>query len=100
MVSLSLRRLAVDRRLGPRAIRVYGFIAEDLDFHDFRPVKIFAVARGLRIHRQHAGQALKLLVRAGYLERDGRDGPGGAFTYRLVYSPRATDLKTVPSHVA
>lgn len=93
----ALRLLALDRRLGPRAIRVYGYIAQDLDYRDFRPVKVYAVARGLGIHRQNAGRALRFLVRAGYLERDGKDGPGGAWTYRLIYSPRPTDLRMAPS---
>lgn len=97
----ALRSLALDRRLGPRAIRVYGYIAQDLDFTEFRAVKVFAVSRGLGMHRQHAGAALGLLVRAGYLVRNGRDGRGGAFMYRLVFSPKPiNDLKSVPSRAA
>lgn len=98
----ALRTLALDRRLGPRAIRVYGFVIQDLDFRDFRPVKVLAVARCLGIQRQHAGQALKMLVRTGYLERDGRVEPGGCFTYRLIYAPLSPpdDSKSVPSKAA
>ena len=96
----ALRALALDKRMGPRAIRVYGYVAQDLDFRDYRPVKVIAVARGLGLHREHAGAALRLLVRLGYLERDGRDGPNGAFTYRLIYSPKVADIKSVPSRAA
>lgn len=79
-----LRVLALNRAVGPRAIRVYGYIVEDLSPTEWRPVKVYSVAHGLGIHRQDAGRALRLLVNEGFLERGERDGPGGAWTYRLA----------------
>lgn len=83
----ALRRLALDARVGPRAIRVYVILAEELDLVQYRPVKLLPVSTLLRIKRSKVSEALKALVALGYLDRNGRAWPGGPFTYRLVHVP-------------
>lgn len=88
MLTPALRRMATDRRLGSRAIRVYAYLADQLDFHDYRPVKILSLHRELCLNQSHVSETLRQLRDLGYLDRNGRDGPRGAYKYRLVYSVR------------
>lgn len=81
----ALRRLALDPRLGSLAIRVYVFVAGDLDYRRFKAIKLITVAAALGTKRHKVGNALRALTEAGYLERDGRAWAGGPYTYRLNY---------------
>ena len=77
----------MDARLGPRAIRVYVYLADALDFGQSRPVKLLSVAVALHLKRKNVSATLRSLVEWGYLEKNARAYPGGPYTYRLIYSP-------------
>lgn len=83
----ALRRMATDRRLGPRAIRVYVYLADELDFHDYRPVKLLRLHRELHIDRGALSRTMRSLSDLGYLDRGPRE-PRGPNTYRLRWSPK------------
>ena len=78
------RDVAADRRLDARAVRVFVFVAVDLDPEIYRPLKLLAVARAVGMKRQRASDALRRLVESGYLDRRGRSFPGGPYLYRLT----------------
>jgi hypothetical protein len=64
----ALRRAAMDRRTQGRPLRVYAYLFPDLDFEEYRPVKLLVVAQQLRIAKGHASHSLRLLVVTGHLE--------------------------------
>jgi hypothetical protein len=64
----ALRRAAMDRRTQGRPLRVYAYLFPDLDFEEFRPVKLLVVGQQLRIHKAHVSRSLQLLVFTGHLE--------------------------------
>lgn len=85
--------LATDQRLTDRARRVYLVLVKKLDPIEYRPVKVTWVAWVLRMHRSDASKALRQLVRAGYLVKNGRD-ERGVFAYRIIPSPQGADTNT------
>lgn len=86
MTTPALRRLILDQQIGVRALRVYVYLSESLDFVRYRAVKLLPVATALGIKRNKVTEALRLLVDSGYLDKNGRAWPGGPYTYRLIYS--------------
>lgn len=98
----TFRILAVEVR-SPRPLRAYLFLLEDLDTHEFRPVKLAWLRRVLRMSPAGARVALRELVRLGALERGPRDETG-VYTYRLKLKPDShVDLgghETVPPRAA
>lgn len=50
------------------ALRVFFFVAADLDTEEFRPIKQTRVARCLGVSQPAVSKALRELVGAGYLE--------------------------------
>lgn len=99
-ITPALRRMAMDRRLGPRAIRIYVYLADELDFNDYKPVKLLRLHRELRIDRGHASRTMRSLCDLGYLDRGPREGQRGPNTYRLRYTVRLDVGKTATTRFA
>jgi DNA-binding MarR family transcriptional regulator len=59
---------ANDAALRGAPLALYDWLLYQLEPHSYRPVKISAVARILRMKRQTVGVALKILCANGYLE--------------------------------
>lgn len=81
---IALQMLAQERgpwQLPRPALRVFFFVAADLDTADYQPVKQTRVARALGITQPAVSRALTVLLAGGYLEA----GPSEGFskTYRL-----------------
>lgn len=93
----ALRRMATDRRLGPRAIRIYAYLADELDFQDYKPVKLLRLHRELRLNRGDVSRTLRALCDLGYLDPGHRDGPRGPRTYRLRYTVRVVEVPKSPT---
>lgn len=93
----ALRRAAVDRRTQGRPLRIYAFLLPDLDFEEFRPVKLLVVAQQLRIAKGHVSHSLRLLVVTGHLER----GPivDQVNSFRLGLPVRGVKFLRVPPEV-
>jgi DNA-binding transcriptional ArsR family regulator len=68
-------------RLRSPALRVFFYVAADLEIGQWRPIKQVRVARALGVGQQAVSRALAALVAAGYLKA----GPaqGVSKTYRL-----------------
>lgn len=90
--------VATDKQLSDRALRVYLILARRLDPIAYRPIKVSWVAWVLKFHRADASRALSLLVRRGYLDRNGKNDRG-VWTYRIVPTP-PDGTKTPPSRAA
>ncbi|MCC7132487.1 MAG: hypothetical protein IT352_07580 [Gemmatimonadales bacterium] len=93
----ALRRMATDRRLGPRAIRIYAYLADELDFQDYKPVKLLRLHRELRIDRADVSKTLRALCDHGYLDPGEREGSRGPRTYRLRYAVRRVEVGKSPT---
>lgn len=93
----ALRRMAVDRRLGPRAIRVYAYLADELDFQDFRPVKLLRLHRELRMDRGDLSRTMRALCDLGYLDAGAKETSRGPRTYRLRYAVRLPEVGKTPT---
>lgn len=81
-------------------LRVLLYLHRILDIGEDRPVKVWAVAMKLRVHRKAVALALKRLVALGYLrEGEAREdtGTGGwqVRTYRLLITKGETSKREV-----
>lgn len=77
-------------KLRSPALRVFFFVAADLDTDEFRPVKQTLIARKLGVGQQAVSRALRELVLARYLELG--EPLGVSKQYRL-----RTDIAAVQS---
>ena len=64
----ALRRVAIDVRAQGRPLRVYCFLLAELDFEEYRPVKLMVVGQQLRLAKGHVSYALRVLILTGHLE--------------------------------
>jgi len=94
MVIPALRDAAEDHALRGAPLAVYVWAIHQLDWHEERALKVAVVAHALRIERETAGRALKLLVQRGYLAR--RHTGTRGYLYRTLYTRRAPEVG-VPS---
>lgn len=78
-------------RLRSPALRVFFYIAADLDCDEYRPVKQARVARCIGVPQQSVSRALGALVAANYLELG--DPQGVSKTYRL--NPRIAAVQSL-----
>lgn len=86
------------RDVGSRAVGVLCYLRDHLAFHEYRTVKVLAVAHATGYRRQHVGRDLRRLTALGYLVRGPRSGPRGPYTYLLAWSVGGPD--SVPSRAA
>jgi hypothetical protein len=82
----AMSRAAVELR-GPR-LNVYARLNQTLDFVEFRPVKISAIASALNLPFRTAADAMAPLVRAGYLEAGHRVARARQYRLLKVEPPR------------
>lgn len=73
------------RDLYPAAFKVYCFLHEHLDRHDWRPMKLEVVMLACRMEKQTAVDALRTLVKREYVAREG--GGPQPYRYRLLPPP-------------
>lgn len=82
MILPALVSASNDPALRGAPLEVYVWlVCNFLDIEEYRSVKIYGVARVMKIHRATASRALRRLVHRGYIERrhTGSDG----YQYRL-----------------
>jgi hypothetical protein len=92
------RALAPYRR-NANAIRLFWWLSFELDLVDYRPLKIDHIAQAVRMDKGQVCRAIRKLVIYGLIQRNGRAGPRGAFTYRVVPNPQTPTFReiTTPS---
>jgi hypothetical protein len=93
------RALAKQRRHG-NAIRLYWWLGFELDHLEYRPVKIERMAREVGMDRSGVCRAIKILCQYDLIQRNGRDGPRGPYTYRLILNPRDPTVRETPTNRA
>lgn len=89
-------RAAIDPRLGKLDLRVLLVLQRRLDWEDYRPVKVRALADEVQHDKAHVSRALRHLTALGYLRR--RDAPTLRQThyYRLINPAVAMEATTGP----
>lgn len=84
MIGLPAARILAMRCRSARPLRVYLLLAEELDTHRYRPVKVAYLRHILHIRSADARRALQQLVLFGVLDK-GPPDETGVNTYRLVW---------------
>lgn len=82
MMSMATDRVILDH---PHSIAVYVIVSPQLDFKDFRHVKVWKVAEQMGLNKRTVMNALDLLVNRGYLEEGPRQ-ENNVRTFRLRWS--------------
>jgi DNA-binding IclR family transcriptional regulator len=81
MISAHLMRASADTRLRRDDLRALIQAHSELDWEEYRPLKMQAVGRALRLTRANTSRAVRRLVTFGYLAPGPKDG--ALRTYRL-----------------
>jgi predicted transcriptional regulator len=97
MILPALVSASNDPTLRGAPLEVYVWLlCNHLDVEEYRAVKIYGIARVMKLHRATASKALRRLVLRGYIERR-HTGPGG-YVYRLrLHRPSSAQAKVVSS---
>lgn len=106
IVTPALDTAVIDDRVKHSDLRVLWVMHRDLDFREFRPLKLVVIGyrvkiRGRPMKVTNVGRSLRHLTSLGYVERQKEQGQ---FTYRLVFSappiPPFEISPEITSHVA
>jgi DNA-binding MarR family transcriptional regulator len=91
VISPALNEASTDTKLRGAPIQLLVYLHGKLDPGEYRPLKLWPIARDLGMEKATVGRAMKRLIECGYIREGHRQRPGGR-SY-LLLTTRGEPLK-------